>query len=322
MLWFFITIMVTSSIIPIPQVIFEHRMYLPLVGFCMAFSVFMFRVMGSRRAYKICMSIIVAVLAVLSYQRNFVWQTSISLWEDIIQKAPNKVRVHNNLGMAYLEAKEYARSIPYFDQAIALNPDAARVYNNRALAYKGLGNDKKAMADYTQGINRFYSSQQYHDQVTKPIWGDLFNNRGDLWVKRKQYDRAYRDYQEAVRINPKNERFIYNLGYMYELKRDFKQALKLYQQAIEINPEWVKPYIGIAFILRDQSQPQAALQYFNQALELNPESGEAYFYRAVTHFELKNSQQAREDMQRSVDLGYSAQSAELKKVRAKILGFE
>lgn len=34
--WFFLTLLVESSIIPIPNVIFEHRTYLPSVGFCIA----------------------------------------------------------------------------------------------------------------------------------------------------------------------------------------------------------------------------------------------------------------------------------------------
>ena len=33
--WFFLTIFVESSIIPLKNVIFEHRLYLPLFGFCL-----------------------------------------------------------------------------------------------------------------------------------------------------------------------------------------------------------------------------------------------------------------------------------------------
>lgn len=40
--WFFLTLLVESSIIPIRHVIFEHRMYLPSVGFSISFVVAIF----------------------------------------------------------------------------------------------------------------------------------------------------------------------------------------------------------------------------------------------------------------------------------------
>src|SRR5262249_10497564 len=36
-LWFFVTLSPTSSVVPIADVIFEHRLYLPLAGVCLSF---------------------------------------------------------------------------------------------------------------------------------------------------------------------------------------------------------------------------------------------------------------------------------------------
>ncbi len=51
-LWFFITLSVESSIIPIDDVIFEHRVYLPSVGFFTAITAVVFFVAKSLRKEK------------------------------------------------------------------------------------------------------------------------------------------------------------------------------------------------------------------------------------------------------------------------------
>ena len=107
--WFFITLSVESSIIPIADVIFEHRLYLPSIGAIIAITSLVFTVHSSWfRAYKrwnaiaiVLFGLITVVFAGAAYQRNTVWQNEVSLWEDIVRKSPNKARGHNNLGAAY-----------------------------------------------------------------------------------------------------------------------------------------------------------------------------------------------------------------------------
>ena len=68
--WFFLTLSVESSIIPIKDVIFEHRMYLPLAGFAVILPALIFFMMKNVRYAAIAGSIVVAVLSGLTYARN------------------------------------------------------------------------------------------------------------------------------------------------------------------------------------------------------------------------------------------------------------
>jgi hypothetical protein len=87
--WFFLSISVESSIIPL-QVIYEHRIYLPSVGVAMAFSAgtfLLYERINSKKAQTIITSLLIAlplVFGVAAYQRNKVWKTEIGLWEDVV----------------------------------------------------------------------------------------------------------------------------------------------------------------------------------------------------------------------------------------------
>src|SRR5208283_171596 len=78
-LWFFITLSVESSIIPIPEVICEYRVYLPSVGLLIAVVIAVFGVVfrpdssknvTKKRAAFTVLSLLVVILSVLTYARN------------------------------------------------------------------------------------------------------------------------------------------------------------------------------------------------------------------------------------------------------------
>src|SRR5205809_1803228 len=107
-LWFFITLSPTSSVIPILDVIFEHRLYLPLVGVCLSLPLLVemaygklrqrFAIPGSAFGYS-CLVLIALIGTTLV--RNHVWGDEVRLWEDVVAKSPGKERGYHSLSFAY-----------------------------------------------------------------------------------------------------------------------------------------------------------------------------------------------------------------------------
>jgi hypothetical protein len=132
-LWFFIAISVESSVLPIKDVIFEHRVYLPSVGAMLALSVAFFTILRrtSRAETKLALaagvSVVVVFLGIFTYARNNVWRSEISLWSDVVSKSPGKARGHHNLAVAYDRKGKYEKAVDSFDMAITLDPGNARV---------------------------------------------------------------------------------------------------------------------------------------------------------------------------------------------------
>lgn len=137
-LWFFVTISIESSFIPLFDVIFEHRLYLPSIGFFMALIAAVFYGLKalkdkSQSLLPIVMAtgvLVGLILAITTYQRNRVWSSPISLWQDVTLKSPNKARGFYQLGTNYAEAQDYQNALRALERAAVLTPNNSHILNN------------------------------------------------------------------------------------------------------------------------------------------------------------------------------------------------
>jgi hypothetical protein len=121
--WMFIALSVESSMLPIRDVMVEHRMYLAMPGLALAAAtVFAWGFSRRRSAVVAVGGAVIAILAVLTVLRNEVWRTPLSLWQDALAKSPGKARVHTNLGMALQTSGEWQKAIDHYCRALELDP--------------------------------------------------------------------------------------------------------------------------------------------------------------------------------------------------------
>ncbi len=134
--WFFISLLTESSIIPIADVIFEHRLYLPMVGYAIFLIGIIYYFIGQKnhRMLLIILLPLIAGYSLLTYKRNFVWQNELTLWSDAARKSPNKARPFYNLGNAYADNGNNQEAEKAFLRAYQLNPDIENA-NNLAAIY-------------------------------------------------------------------------------------------------------------------------------------------------------------------------------------------
>jgi hypothetical protein len=88
--WFLTNLVIESSFIAL-EIIFEHRMYMPSMFLILAATTWLFRLTANKQA--IARTVLIAatvILALFTWQRNSVWKSEISLWTDVLNKAPNQ----------------------------------------------------------------------------------------------------------------------------------------------------------------------------------------------------------------------------------------
>lgn len=169
-LWFFVTSSVESSVIPIKDMIFEHRTYLPGIGIFTALAVLVERIacgffpsVSCRIRMTALAAVILIPLSVATYVRNEIWTDEVLFWDDVLQKT-GKAIGYNNRGNAYLKIGNYALAIEDLTRTIAFFPNArdrmawenadftptnmAKTYMSRGNAYAALGDMNKANADF------------------------------------------------------------------------------------------------------------------------------------------------------------------------------
>lgn len=135
--WWFVILAPTSSFLPIIDLVFEHRTYLSLLapitllvlagdaalGWCVArLGVKPVAITWSRGVTAVAT---VIALAVVTHRRNEDYRDAITLWGDVVAKAPANVRAHYSYGVALLEQKTpatRAQAVGQFEAALAISP--------------------------------------------------------------------------------------------------------------------------------------------------------------------------------------------------------
>lgn len=163
-LWFFIALAPTSSIIPLGEVLNDHRMYFPFVGLVISVSwvlgLMVFKLTNETRALSARQkgTILVPVLLLLctcaygTWKRNEVWHNEESLWFNVTLKSPQNGRGLMNYGLIKVEQGKYAEAEKYFNRAMQLLPAYSYIYVNMGVLKEKMGDKANAETYYLQGI--------------------------------------------------------------------------------------------------------------------------------------------------------------------------
>lgn len=124
-LWFFVHLLPTNSLLPRLDVANDRQLYLASIGVFFAVGVGVQDLM--RRAHHRWLAGAIAGLVLLglgiaTIQRNQVYGSAVAFCEDALMKSPGKPRVANNLGYAYQQAGRLAQAKLAYQQAIELDP--------------------------------------------------------------------------------------------------------------------------------------------------------------------------------------------------------
>ncbi|MEA1928378.1 MAG: tetratricopeptide repeat protein, partial [Candidatus Auribacterota bacterium] len=203
-IWFILTLLPESSIIPIIDVMVEHRLYLPLFGAVVIFTYFYGSLARFRRTRFILGIAVIVLLGWLTYQRNLVWQNPVSLWEDNVAKAPGRARIHGNLGKAYLDQGRYERAAEEFKKLIEIDPTFAGAYNNLAVIYIDHIKDYRLARKYIEASLALF-----------PDYPAGYLNLGVIDLNNRKLRAAIKNFEKTLELDPKNLLAYYNLGACY-----------------------------------------------------------------------------------------------------------
>lgn len=133
-LWFFLQLAPTQSLIPRLDIANERQLYLASVGPILLITLLGIklsqrhpRLPGRLAALFIC-----CLLAVVTYIRNLDYRTETSLWEATARTSPHKARVFNNLGYAYQLEGNTRQARQAYLRALDMEPDNKKAAINLA----------------------------------------------------------------------------------------------------------------------------------------------------------------------------------------------
>lgn len=285
--FFFVTLLPVLNIVPTFRLMADRFLYLPSVGFCIAFplliSRFENRLSGVSQIRKVfffaslCVAVLFAAAAV-KHQR--VWKDDLSLWSDVLKKSPLSVRAYTALGTYYLNLGKDDEAFPMLRKAIELKPDYDKAHYNLGVVYLRKGHLDAAILSFNKAI-------EYN-----PAYAKARFNLGLSYAKKGLYDKAIQEYEEALKLTPGNAVLYNNIGNVYGAKGMHDRAIAMYERAVLLDLSYSGAYYNMGNSFAERGRYGEALSFYEKAIALDPTNPSAYFNMGNVHLYLGQREKA------------------------------
>ncbi|MDH4191128.1 MAG: hypothetical protein OEW21_13110 [Betaproteobacteria bacterium] len=133
LLWFFIQLAPTNSIVPRLDVVNDRQLYLACWGLFLALCIQIAQLRPARSHSLAMAGALCVVLAGASVARQLDYRSEIALWGASVRAAPWNARAHANLGYAYQLAGRKAEARREFEAALLFGPRERKARYNLLL---------------------------------------------------------------------------------------------------------------------------------------------------------------------------------------------
>lgn len=300
-LFFLLNHLVESSAIPL-ELIFEHRNYVPSMMFFLPFALWFNALLNSRiRQWAIrplASGLILFILIFLgcsTYLRNIVWKNPGTLWTDALQKAPDQLRVHHNLGLYYHETGLKQEALSHYLQAlrssvIQRKDEPVGVFYQLGQLYVEVGEYEKAKSAYKQAISM------------KPDLSSALVNLASIYDQEGDRTTANEYLIKALKAGPNDPTVNLNVGLYYLRARNPEAAIHHLAKALKEKKLESKSlmYLGIASEQRELYE--VSEHQFKDSLALNPKNITPHLHLAEVYIRTGRETEARMEVERIITL--------------------
>ena len=342
LLWFFIALIPTSSIVPFAEVMNDHRAFIPYIGLTISvvFGIkyliqkFAPNLLSKKLGKVFIFCLVISFLGANAFgihQRNKVWKTEESLWKDVTIKSPKNGRGMMNYGLALMTKGDYANAEIYFNKAAELNPYYSYVYINLGILKNATGDKVAAEQNFKYASelepnlhNSWYyyadfliNEHRYQEAIecllkvqeispnflnTNNYLLQAYNNLGVSYFNAVQYDKAILCYNRALALNPNYELAANNLANANKFKSEFEN--------IKTDQEKADFYLNLSLELYNQGLYLKCIDASQKSNEFVP-SANAFNNICTAYNQLQEYVKAVKACQEAIKLDPSHQLAKV-----------
>ncbi|HEX7598031.1 MAG TPA: tetratricopeptide repeat protein, partial [Polyangia bacterium] len=286
---FFLFLAPSSSIVPIEDLSFEHRMYLALAPIIML-SVLGVRVVLNRldrllvekpktlgRLTKVSIAAAAVVACLLATRaRNRDYDDQITMWAGVVRLRPWNFRAHNNLGLGLRAVNLHQVAETHFREAVRLHPNCWYALYNLGVSVEMRGALEESIGYYERTLR----NNNY-----QPAQSKLTNALNNIGLNRRQagrLDEAAGFFRRAIGTDVRFWQAHYNLGLVLSQQGSYGPAITAFRETLRLNPShreaanqaaWAAYHAG-----RDRScagDAQGGKARYREALEFVPNYADA-----------------------------------------------
>lgn len=296
--WLYVTVLPASSVFNLVEAVNEHRSYIPymMLSLLSAWLVFLAASRFRLRPAGVSAALlgICVALGAGAYERNKVWQTDISLWEDVHAKNPNSVRAMNVLGisllnrgnvdrarpmlerchelmpqylpcivhlsMAYAMTKEFDRGLAVLKTGHAMDPNYVHINFHLGVYYKDYFADYESAREYFTRVERLSSGRFFHATV----------KRAEIALEEGRADEAQKIAGTVLELDQTNGDAWEVVGKVALVKKDYEAALRVFRKLSSSAPAMERYLLNVANAEERKGDAAQAAEAYRRSVELNP----------------------------------------------------
>ncbi len=221
-LTFLLLIAPVASFVPIKDVMSERRLYLPMIGLLLVCCEFLRRLTFARIIQA--GAVVLAICCVLTYKRNQVWASPVTLWEDAVEKSPEKYRPRFQLAYAQFERHQCPAAVRSYEAASKLQTPDNELLVDWALALDCMDRLDEAMDKLKIALQRGETAH-LRTQVAR------------IYMRKKEWNQALAELDTAEKLDPHYDVTYLYRGNIMHIQGDVLGAARELQHALQLNPD-------------------------------------------------------------------------------------
>jgi len=225
-LWFFITLLPVSNILPITNYIASRYLYIPVVGFCLLVPTILFRSDRLRHARRIIIVTLLVFFSMFTMIRNIAWKNDTVLWLEMVENYPQNALAHSNLGLCYRRTGFVDKAIYEYRLALNLDPYFTSDYIALGESYYVKGMLDEAIVQFKKAVG------------LDPSFLNTYSYLGLALMRKGLYEEAEHYFSQAIELNPRSTETYNNLGVLYASMNRTEEAKRAWNMALDIDPQY------------------------------------------------------------------------------------
>lgn len=285
-LWFFITLVPTSTFIPFAEVNNDHRAFFGYIGLVLAVvgsaSYFMFyKIQKNRIILFFTIGIFLLFAHFLGVRhRNTIWSSQELLWKDATEKCPKSGRIWMNYGLSLMQKGDYANALIAFNKAKEQSPNYAYVFINLGIVKNALQLPQEAEIDFRRGL-------ALDNKVP-----DAYYFYGKFLLDHNRIDEAKICCKEGLNVSSNNNNLLnLNIEIGARSASNTPTSVNALLELIKTNSTW-QNWLNLSLAFYNANDYYACIDAAKQALKLNATCDNAYNNICAAHNQLKEFDKA------------------------------
>ncbi|MBK8504675.1 MAG: hypothetical protein IPL46_22180 [Saprospiraceae bacterium] len=215
----------------------------------------------SKPHFATLLTLVIIIFALITFNRTKVWNSSESLWLDVIKKYPYNFVAYVNITNHYIFEEQLDKAIEYADRGILTVGHNVYFYDNKS--YSLLMAQK-----YQEALKVIETAKK----LVQPD-AQLFVNEGDSYLGLNLPDQAIASYTQALQIDHGHPTALIKRAniYLNNLK-DTETSIRDLLIVLRSKPKNIDALTSLAAAYHQAQQPQEAISTIDKAIALDPEN--------------------------------------------------